>query len=78
MAETRKTYTTELKQEAVRLVTDQRDGVAETARNSGVNVHRLRRWKQACTTNAIAAFPGHGRLTPAQEALRSSARQTSG
>jgi transposase len=70
MAEKRKTYTAEFKQEAVRLMTDQRYGVAETARNLGVNVNMLRRWKQAYTTNAAAAFPGNGRLPPEQDELR--------
>jgi transposase-like protein len=46
MAERRQTYTPEFKQEAVRLMTEQRDGVAETARNLGINTTRLRRWKQ--------------------------------
>jgi transposase len=70
MAEKRKVYTAEFKQEAVRLITEQRYGVAETARNLGVNVNMLRRWKQECTTNAATAFPGNGRLTPEQEDLR--------
>jgi transposase len=70
MAEKRKVYTAEFKQEAVRLITDQRYGVAETARNLGVNVNMLRRWKQDYTTNAAAVFPGNGRLTPEQEELR--------
>ena len=40
-------YSTEFKQEAVRLITEQRYGVAiETARNLGINVNMLRRWKQ--------------------------------
>jgi transposase len=69
MAEKRKTYTAEFKQEAVRLITEQRYGVAETARNLGVNVNMLRRWKQEYTTNA-AAFPGNGHLSPAQDELR--------
>ena len=38
MAENRKTYTAEFKQETVRLVMEQRYGVAETARNLGINV----------------------------------------
>ena len=49
MAEKRKTYTAEFKREAVRLVTDQRYGVADTARNLGLNVTMLRRWKQEVT-----------------------------
>jgi transposase len=43
MTEKRKTYTAEFKREAVRLVTAQRYGVAETARNLGINVNMLRR-----------------------------------
>jgi transposase len=70
MAEKRKVYSAEFKQEAVRLITEQRYGVAETARNLGVNVNMLRRWKQEYPTNAAPAFPGNGRLTPEQEELR--------
>ena len=47
MTEKRKLYTAEFKREAVRLITEQRYGVAETARNLGINVNMLRRWKQA-------------------------------
>jgi transposase len=70
MTEKRKTYTTEFKREAVRLITEQRYGVAETARNLGINVNMLRRWKQEYTDSAQAAFPGNGRLPPDQEELR--------
>ena len=70
MTEKRKTYTAEFKREAVRLVTEQRYGVAETARNLGINVNMLRRWKQAYTDSTQAAFPGNGRLPPDQEELR--------
>jgi transposase len=69
MAEKRKVYSTEFKQEAVRLITDQHYGVAETARNLGINVNMLRRWKQEYTANAHMAFPGNGRLSSAQEEL---------
>ena len=70
MTEKRKTYTAEFKREAVRLVTEQRYGVAETARNLGINVKMLRRWKQEYTANSQAAFPGNGHLPPDQEELR--------
>jgi transposase len=70
MAEKRKVYTPAFKQEAVRLITEQRYGVAETARNLGINVNMLRRWKQEHTTHIAAAFPGNGRLTPEQDELR--------
>jgi transposase len=70
MTEKRKTSTAEFKREAVRLVTEQRSGMAETARNLGINVHMLRRWKQEYPTHGAAGFPGNGRLTPEQEELR--------
>jgi transposase len=70
MAEKRKTYTAEFKQEAVRLITEQHYGVAETARNLGGNVNMLRRWKQEYTANTQAAFPGNGPLTLEQDELR--------
>ena len=70
MAEKRQTYTAEFKREAVRLVTEQRYGVAETARNVGLNVTMLRRWKQEATASPQAAFPGHGRLRLEQDEIR--------
>jgi transposase len=70
MAEKHKTYTPEFKQEAVRLITEQRYGVAETARNLGINTNMLRRWKQEYIGHPQTAFPGNGRLTPNQEELR--------
>jgi transposase-like protein len=70
MTERRKPDTAAFKREAVRLVTAQRYGVAETARNLGRNVTRLRRGKPADTVNTPAAFPGHGRLTLAQNERR--------
>jgi transposase len=70
MTEKRKTYTAEFKREAVRLMTEQRYGVAETARNFDINVNMLRRWKQEYTAHTQAAFPGNGHLPPAQEELR--------
>jgi len=70
MPEKRKTYTAEFKREAVRLITEQRYGVAETARNLGLNVNMLRRWKQEYIVDTQTAFPGNGHLPPAQEELR--------
>jgi len=69
MAEKRKTYTTEFKREAVRLVTEHHYGVAEAARNLGINTNMLRRWKREIADNANGAFPGKGRLSPEQEEL---------
>lgn len=69
MAETRKTYTAEFKREAVRLVTEHHYGVAEAARNLGINTNMLRRWKREFADQANGAFPGKGRLSPEQEEL---------
>ena len=46
LTEKRRVYTAEFKREAVRLVTDHGYGVTEAARNLGINVKMLGRWKQ--------------------------------
>jgi transposase len=64
MTENRQTYTAECKPEAVRLVTEHGYGVAEAARNLGINTHILRRRKGPCEAQANGAFPGKGWLSP--------------
>lgn len=66
MADKRRSYTEACKREAARLVTEQGDGVAETARNLGSKTKMLGRWKRECATRASAAFPGYGRLAAEQ------------
>ncbi len=46
MKKKRKKYTQEFKEEAVKLITEQGYQVAEAARNLGVNVNMLGRWKR--------------------------------
>ena len=46
MTRKRRMYTDEFKRDAVKLVTEQRYGVAEAARNLGIHANRLRTWKQ--------------------------------
>jgi transposase len=70
MAEKRRNYTEEFKREAIRLVTEQGYGVAETARNLGINANMLGRWKRECDTKASAAFPGNGRIAAEKEELQ--------
>ena len=70
MSEKRRTYTAEFKREAVELVTEHGYKLTEAARNLGLNINMLRRWKQELTTHKNGAFPGNGRLTPEQEELR--------
>ena len=67
MTEKRQTYTAEFKWEAVRLVTEHGYGVAEAARNLGLNATMLRRWKRELAERENGAFPGKGRLSPDQE-----------
>ena len=45
MKKKRKTYTQEFKEEAVKLITEQEYQATEAARNLGVNISVLRRWK---------------------------------
>jgi transposase len=65
----RKTYTAEFKLNAVRMVTDQKLSVAEAARRLGVGENLLRLWKKAFLDHGTDAFPGHGRLSAADEEL---------
>jgi transposase len=67
MTDKRRTYTAEFKREAVHLVTEQGYAVAEAARNLGLNPHMLQRWKRELTEHEHAAFPGKGRVLPAEE-----------
>ena len=64
------TITTRLfKQEALKLVTVGRHPTAQVARDLGVTLNLLRRWKQEITGDPIAAFPGKKRPKPHEEEL---------
>jgi transposase len=69
MGRPRKSYTAEFKVNAVRLVTDRKLSVAEAARQLGIGENLLRLWKKAFLDRGTDAFPGHGRLSPADEEL---------
>ena len=60
MTDKRHIYTEEFTREAVRLVTEQGYGVAEAARNLGLNASMLGRWKREVEQTMNGAFPGHG------------------
>jgi transposase len=66
----RKTYTSEFKIQAVRMITDQGLSVSEVARRLGVGVNCVRNWRNALRDDGPAAFPGHGQSTPADDELR--------
>jgi len=67
----RKTYTTQFKQDAVRLA-ESTGNVSGTARNLGISDSVLRKWIKAAQQQGVRAFPGHGRqfLTPEQEEIK--------
>jgi transposase len=67
MSAKRKMYTAECKREAVSLITDHGYGVSEAARNLGLHANMLRQWKRTLAQQGESAFPGQGRLSPAQE-----------
>jgi transposase len=68
--QSKRTYTPEFKQEAVRLVTEQGYKVTEAARNLGINPSVLARWKSQLASEGTNAFPGKGRLTAEKEELQ--------
>ena len=70
MPRTRRTYPAEFKVEAVKLVTEKGDSVAEAARSLGVTENLLRSWKQALEAKGEQAFPGQGKFSPFEEENR--------
>ena len=70
MARRRRNYTREFMAEAVKLVTEMGNTLAEAARSLGIGENLLRNWKQALEKAGDDAFPGNGRLTAIEEELR--------
>jgi transposase len=66
----RRKYDREFKVEAVKLVTEGGRGVAEVARNLGIHENLLYKWREKYNEDMAHAFPGKGRLKPAEEELR--------
>lgn len=56
---TRKTYTREFKLEAVRLA-EERGNRSATARDLGIYLSMIRRWKEQLEEHGQQAFPGKG------------------
>lgn len=70
MARQRRTYTSEFKVEAVKLVTEKGCSIAEAARSLDIGETLLRSWKVAFQAEGEQAFPGNGRLPAVEEELR--------
>ena len=70
MKKKRRKYTREFKIEAVGLVTKEGYSLAEAAESLGVSANSLRTWKKAFEQEGNNAFPGNGKLSPADEEVR--------
>jgi transposase len=73
--EKRRKYDREFKVEAVKLVTGEGRAVAEVAGNLGIHENLLYKWREKYTEDIAHAFPGKGRLKPAEEELRRTKRE---
>lgn len=69
MTEKRRGYTAEFKREAVRLVTEHGYGVTEAARNLGINVKMLGRWKRQAEQQTNGSIGGNGQMSAEHEEL---------
>jgi transposase len=70
MAKKRRTYTSEFKAEAVKLVTEQDYSFAEAARSLGLNENLIRSWRKTLAAAGDQACPGHGKLPALEDELR--------
>jgi transposase len=63
---TRKSYTREFKEEAVRLIEQAGASVPQIAKDLGVSSNSLYAWQRATKRQGTLSFPGHGEiaLTP--------------
>src|SRR4029077_12217588 len=70
MAKMRRSFSREFKVEAVKLVTEKKQSIAEAARSLGIHENQLRTWKKALEMESPGdpdALAGHGNR-PALEA----------
>ena len=66
----RKKYDRQFKIDAVSMVVNGERSVADVARDLGIKVDVLYRWKRELSREKTEAFPGKGRLGPQEEELR--------
>ena len=69
MGKSRRGFTKEFKVDAVKLVTEQGYKISEAARNLGIDVSVLRRWKDQIENEGDQAFAGKGYMTAEKEEL---------
>jgi len=71
----RQSYEQQFKIDAVNMVINGNRTVASVARDLGIEVNLLHRWKRELTEGGLQAFPGKGRLSPREEELRQLRRE---
>ena len=69
---TRKTYTAEFKRQAIELAAREDIGPSRAARDLGISLSALARWRKQGEKQGSLAFPGHGRsaMTPQEQELQ--------
>jgi len=63
---TRRTFSSEFKREAVRLVKERGVAISQAARDLDLHENVLRKWVRELTADPQHAFPGQGQLKPEQ------------
>lgn len=67
---TKKLYSREFKEAAVKLVVNEGVGIGQAAQEVGVSQSALRKWVTACRESGAEAFPGSGKLRPEEQRIR--------
>jgi transposase len=62
-------YTKEFKEEALRMAERSDKTISQVARELGIRVNQIHKWKKALETQQADAFPGHGRQSGAAAEL---------
>src|SRR5487761_2714395 len=63
---TRRTFSSEFKREAVRLVKERGVGISQAARDLDLHENVLRKWVRERAADPQQAFPGQGQMKPEQ------------
>jgi transposase len=66
----RKKYTREFKREAARLAEESERSLDELAGELGIHPNTLYKWRRQFVKDGEDAFPGQGKLPPADEEIR--------
>jgi transposase len=70
MAQGRKKFNKDFKEQAVKMVLDHGIPQTEVGRRLGVHPTSIGNWVKQVREDGVEAFPGNGRLKPADEELR--------